>query len=69
MNRSKWHEFEAKAIARAGSADPWVAYEHPLKNARSAQSTASLMRKVLTGLDIKTRKGVIMARCRVEGAA
>lgn len=64
---SKWREFESKAKHAAHRCDPedsWVAYEHPLKNSRSAQSTATVMRKVLVDLEIKTVQGVIYARAR-----
>lgn len=67
MNRSKWREFEASARHRADYCDPedsWVAYEHPLASARSAQSTATQMRKILVDLEIKTVRGVIYARLR-----
>lgn len=65
--RPKWREFEAQAKHRAdycAPEDSWVAYEHPLKGPRSAQSTATQMRKLLVELEIKTVKGVIYARVR-----
>lgn len=70
MNRSsKWGEFRGLAADRAAAGRPedwWVAYPFPLKNARTAQTVASTMRKAMPELEIKTRMGVIWARVRPE---
>lgn len=67
MSQTRWSGFREAAIRHSMLPDPedrWVAYGHPLANARSAQSTAGVMRLRFPDLEIKTRKGVIYARVR-----
>lgn len=71
MTDSRWARFseQAKDAAARVGPDEWVAYEQLMKNARSAQSTATQMRKRMPHLEIITIKGVIYARVRPMGAA
>lgn len=71
MSQTRWSGFREEAIRRSRVADPedrWVAYGHPLANARSAQTTAHVMRLRFPDLEIKTRSGVIYARLRTIAA-
>lgn len=56
-----WSVF-ADRVARARG--EWVTYQVQLKNPRSAQTTASMMRKRFPHFEIKTSRGVITARLR-----
>ena len=71
MTDTGWRRFALQAQEAAGRGGPgeWVAYDQPLKNPRSAQSTATQMRKRMPDLEIKTTQGVIYARLRREDPA
>ncbi len=66
MSQTKWSDF-ALAVRTITALDParnWIPYPHALKNPRSAQSTARLMRKRFPDLEINARNDVVLARVR-----